>query len=411
MTSKLTTISLPDICELVTDGTHDSPKIQSFGVPFIKGKHISSRRIDFENCDYITQEDHCKCIKRVKPKTNDVLFSNIGSVGDAARVTEEVDFSIKNVALFRPDQKKVDPFYFYYLVISPYFRGHFLNVRSGSAQPFISLESFRSLKFKCLEDKATQHKVGSILSAYDDLIENNRRRIQLLEEAARLLYKEWFVHLRFPGHDHVKITDGVPEGWDRLTIGNLATVFRGKSYKSSELREVGGRDFVNLKCIQRYGGFRSSGIKRFEGEHKDHHRVNGGDIVMAVTDMTRDAMIIAQAGRVPSSIGEGAIYSMDLVKIVPHPHIEPSWLYLLFRHSDFPFAVREHASGTNVLHLKPKYIEDRNTLVPPASLRRAFAEISDPILEEIDILESQILALARARDLLLPRLMNGEMVV
>jgi type I restriction enzyme S subunit len=123
MSTATTKVSLPEICELVTDGTHDSPKLQPSGVPFIKGKHISSGRIDFANCDYITEQDHLKCIRRVKPQTNDVLFSNIGSVGDAAHVSDDTEFSIKNVALFRPNPEKVDPLFFYYLVISPYFRG------------------------------------------------------------------------------------------------------------------------------------------------------------------------------------------------------------------------------------------------------------------------------------------------
>src|SRR5439155_14067352 len=203
------TAGLLSICSLVTDGTHDSPKLQSSGIPFIKGKHISAGRIDFENCDFLAEEDHAKCVKRVKPQIDDVLFANIGSVGDVARVTDEREFSIKNMALFRPDPSKVDPTYFYYLVVSPPFRGVFLNARSGAAQPFISLEAFRSHRFPFNPDKAQQHKIGAILSAYDDLIENNRRRMALFEEAARQLYREWFVRLRFPGHEHTRIVNGV----------------------------------------------------------------------------------------------------------------------------------------------------------------------------------------------------------
>ena len=106
-------------------------------------------------------------------------------------------------------------------------------------------------------------KIVDIASSYDDLIENNRRRILLLEEAARLLYREWFVHFRFPGHEHVKIIDGLPEGWSRYPVSDLADVFRGKSYRSSELVDSDGQPFINLKCVDRYGGFRISGLKRF----------------------------------------------------------------------------------------------------------------------------------------------------
>jgi type I restriction enzyme, S subunit len=232
MNAGMAKATLPEICELVTDGTHDSPKLQLSGVPFIKGKHISSGRIDFSNCDYISEEDHQKCIRRVEPQKNDVLFSNIGSVGDAARVTDDAEFSIKNVALFRPNPNRVDAIYFYYLVVSPFFRGHFLNVRSGSAQPFISLENFRSLRFPYLADRHVQERIGQILCTYDDLIENNRRRIELLEEAARLLYEEWFVRLRFPGHEHVKTVNGLPGAWERKPLGKIAKLNYGKGLKA-----------------------------------------------------------------------------------------------------------------------------------------------------------------------------------
>ena len=104
------------LCGLITDGTHDSPKLQTSGIPFIKGKHISSGEIDFNNCDHITEQDHIKCIQRVKPQKYDVLLANIGSVGDVALVKDDREFSIKNVALLRPNEHKISQLYFYYLV-------------------------------------------------------------------------------------------------------------------------------------------------------------------------------------------------------------------------------------------------------------------------------------------------------
>ncbi len=256
-----------------------------------------------------------------------------------------------------------------------------------------------------------QVEIVSFLSDYDNLIENNRRRIALLEEAARLLYREWFVHFRFPGHEYVKITDGLPEGWERRSVSSLADVFRGKSYRSSELVESDGQPFINLKCIERFGGFRISGLKWFRGEHKEHHLVVPGDVVIAVTDMTRDAMIVAQAARVPRTVGENAIYSMDLVKAVPRKGFQPEWFYGMLRFSKFSAAVREEATGATVLHLKPKHIEKWETVVPPTVLRDLFSEQFGAILKQADNLELQNLNCAQARDLLLPRLMNGEIAV
>ncbi|MBU3665644.1 MAG: restriction endonuclease subunit S, partial [Chthoniobacterales bacterium] len=198
---------MEELCELVTDGTHDSPKLQKDGVPFIKGKNISGGTVDFSTCDFITQQDHEEACKRVKPRRGDILFSNIGSVGDTALVKDDREFSIKNVALFRPNSHKVEGSYFYYVVLSPEFRSNVINVRSGAAQPFISLANLRAFEVSYIEDFNTQRRVSGILSAYDELIENSQRRIRILETMARSLYQEWFVNFRFPEHEkHPRVT-------------------------------------------------------------------------------------------------------------------------------------------------------------------------------------------------------------
>jgi len=385
------------------------------GIPVIRGVNLNGGRyLDHSKFVYVSYEKMRKDLSSNLARPGDVVFTQRGTLGQISIID---DNSLYSEYVISQSQMKLTVnqhlanrhFIFYYFSTDEAIE-KLKSYTSSSGVPHINLTVLRNFKIP-LPPIHVQDSIVQLLSTYDDLIENNRRRIQLLEQAARLLYKEWFVHFRFPGHEHVTITDGVPEAWQPTSISKLATVYRGKSYKSSELRDEGGHDFVNLKCIQRFGGFRSSGIKRFEGEHKEHHRVFSGDIVMAVTDMTRDAMIVAQAGRIPRAIGERAIYSMDLVKIVPEPEIAPNWLYLLFRHSEFSFVVREHATGTNVLHLKPKYIENWRAPLPPTTLRRTFAEVVDPILAQVDLLESQNSALAKARDLLLPRLMTGEIQV
>lgn len=282
---------------------------------------------------------------------------------------------------------------------------------SGAAIPYITKPYITDFQFFIPDSPSDQQSIAAILSAYDDLIDNNRRRIGLLEDAARQFYKEWFARLRFPGHEHVKVVDGVPEGWERISFSEMADVLRGRSYTTAELRDEGGRAFVNLKCINRFGGFRDSGIKGIEGAFRDKHMVSPGDIVMAVTDMTRDAMIVAQSGRISKTIEADAIFSMDLVKIVPKAEIQRDWLYSLLRFSRFAFDVREHANGTNVLHLKPKHIEEWRGVLPSERVRGWFVDVVQPIFDQIDNLQVQSRNAAKARDLLLPRLMSGSLPV
>lgn len=322
----------------------------------------------------------------------------------------------KRPCAFNQDLKAVEcgpsilPDFLYYSLFAQ--RDHIRGQAGEASHGTKKLESrvVESIRVR-LPSLVVQRKVVAIASAYDDLIENNRRRIELLEEAARLLYREWFVDLRFPGHEHVNIVDGVPDGWERRPVSELAHIYRGKSYSSAELVDSDGQPFVNLKCIDRFGGFRLSGLKGFKGEHKEHHRLVPGDIVVAVTDMTREAMIVAQAARVPRGVGESAIYSMDLVKAAPRDGIDPAWLYGLFRYSSFSMEVRERATGATVLHLQPKHIENWQALVPTATLRGLYSEQYGSLLAQIDVLEVHCGKLAQARDLLLPRLMNGEIAV
>jgi type I restriction enzyme S subunit len=194
-------------------------------------------------------------------------------------------------------------------------------------------------------------------------------------------------------------------------IGEKTTLVRGKSYKSSELIESGGKPFVNLKCVARHGGFRLDGLKRFSGPHRNDQVVVPGDIVIAVTDMTRERHIVAHPARVPAAMGEEAVLSMDTVKLIPNETVDSSWFYYFLRFSDFSKEVREQATGTNVLHLKPKQITDYVAVFPLRLLQEQFGENARGFLDQQDNLIIQNERLAQARDLLLPRLMNGEVTV
>ncbi len=260
-----------------------------------------------------------------------------------------------------------------------------------------------------------QQKIAAILSAYDDLIENNLRRIKILEEMAQNLYREWFVKFRFPAHQQSRFVDSplgpIPEAWVVSKISDVAKVHRGRSYKSTELTEEGGRPFVNLKCIDRDGGFRASGLKRYTGVFKDIQTVRPGDIVMAVTDMTQERRIVARAARVSHLDTDLGVISMDLVKIVSRGDLAEPYLYAMFRWSGFADEVKQHANGANVLHLLPERIEEYEFACPPREIADRFSEAVSPIFGLCESLEQKNAALRQTRDLLLPKLISGELDV
>jgi len=291
---------------------------------------------------------------------------------------------------------------------------HFYNSAYGAAIQNINTDILRETEIP-YPPLPTQHKIAAILSAYDDLIENNTRRIKILEEMAQMIYREWFVNFRFPGHEKVKMVKTklgqVPEGWETAKLGDVATFHRGRSYRTPDLAEEGGLSFLNLKCIERGGGFRHNVIKRYIGAYKPEQIAKTGDLIVAVTDMTQERRLVAHAARV-HLLGENmAVMSMDLVRVEPKQDIPKDYLHGMLRFSNFGDEVSQHANGVNVLHLNPAQIEAFQFVLPPSILRNQYAEFCGDAYLQIDALHAKNANLRRTRDLLLPKLISGEVEV
>jgi type I restriction enzyme S subunit len=371
----------------------------------IKGKDINTGRIDFDSCDYITEEDHEKCIRRAKPQLNDVLLANIGaSIGDCARVTGDIEFSIKNVALLRPDPEAVDPSYFYHLVKGQQFQGRLLNLRLGAAQPYVSLENLRGLAVDVVESHDSQRKIGEIADSYDDLIENNRRRIQLLEQAARLLYKEWFVHLRFPGYEHATITNGVPDGWERKSLGDIADFRLGKMLDQNKNRGDLMPYLANLNV--RWGSFDFADLRemRFEQHEIEEFALKYGDIVMCEGGEPGRCAIWKEA--MPGMMIQKAIH-----RIRPHKPLDYRFLYHSLFHKGQTGRLAMLFTGATIKHLPREKLAKVEVEIPSAGLMNLFVQQVGPIERQIAVLQAASRLASEARDLLLPRLMNGEIPI
>jgi type I restriction enzyme S subunit len=226
-------------------------------------------------------------------------------------------------------------------------------------------------------DVSEQKRIASTLSAYDDLIENNRRRIQLLEQSARLLYKEWFVHLRFPGHEHVRIVDGVPEGWEKKCIGEVAPLKYGKALKKDD-RAPG--------AFPVYG---SSGIV---GSHNKALVVG-------------PAIVVGRKGNVGSVYWiKDDFHPIDTVYYIESVHCS-IYLYYALLHMKFI------NTDVAVPGLNRDYAHSRELLIPKNCIFNLFEDTAVVIHDQIDQLTKYNESLGRARDFLLPRLMNGEVTI
>ena len=213
-------VTLKEVTEYITDGDHQPAPKSANGVLFIKIKDIVNNQISFLNALFVPQEYYDKLPFNRKAKQGDVLYTVVGSYGIPVLVgTSELFCFERNIALLHPNDS-IDSRFLFYSMKNPLFFEQANAIANGSAQKLIPLSKLASMEL-LLPDIETQRRIASILSAYDDLIENNQKQIKLLEEAAQRLYKEWFVDLRFPGWEDTEIVDGVPVGWKEGVIGDI----------------------------------------------------------------------------------------------------------------------------------------------------------------------------------------------
>jgi len=385
--------------------------------PYIRARDFCDGKVIFSDPVYINQETFEK-IKKYTVVKNDICITivgvNIGDVGiipywlNGANLTEN---AVKIINL-----RGVIPTFLRYSLINPLIKTQMQNLAAGAAQSKLGIYKVKEIEIE-LPEISLQEKIAKILSNYDDLIENNTKRIDFLEKIAKLIYEEWFVKFKFPGHEKVKFVDSelgkIPEGWEVKSVEDIASIQRGVSYKSSELAEEGSIPFVNLKCMLPggNGGFRSSGLKRYNGKYKESQELKTGDIVMGITEMTQKREIIARPARIPEMNEEKITFSMDLVKVIPKQEVTEDYLYSFLKYSSFGIEVKEFANGVNVLHLNPKHITDYKFILPSKKIRDQFINLISKLFVLNDNLELKNQNLSKTRDLLLPRLITDKVDV
>ncbi|MEP7337978.1 MAG: restriction endonuclease subunit S [Acidobacteriota bacterium] len=275
---------------------------------------------------------------------------------------------------------------------------------SGSAIPSTKREDFYSIPVR-VPSKPSQLKIASILSAYDDLIENNLKRIALLEESARLLYREWFVWLRFPGYEHTRIVDGVPEGWERKT---LAEVCESVSYgytASAQSEEVGPKFLRITDIVPQLIDWSSVPNCEIPDDKKKQYLLKDGDIVIARTGAT-----VGYAKRLHKRHPE-AVFASYLIRLRLKPEVDDLLVGTYVESDDYKNFVKAHVGGAAQPNANAKVLSSARLLMPPPTLQGLFRENVEAIQDQKEVLMIQNQKLKQARDLLLPRLMNGEIEV
>ena len=383
MASEWKTMPIKDLYEGLYDGPHATPKLSDSGPVFLGIKNVTDDgRLDLTEIRHIAEDDYAAWTRRVQPRENDLVFTYEATLNRYAIVPAGFRGCLgRRMALIRTDPQKVDVrFLLYYFFTAEWRAVIRRNMLTGATVDRIPLTTFPDFPVR-VPTLPIQRRIAGILSAYDELIENSQRRIRILETMARALYREWFVHFRFPGHESVPRVPSplgeIPEGWEMRRLGEILELNYGKALKKED-RHDGP-----------YPVYGSSGIV---GTH-DASLVKGPGI------------IVGRKGNVGS-----VFWCDDDFFVIDTAYFVTSALPLRFLFYVLP-TLNFINSDAAVPGLSRHQAYSLELPVPPADLLAKFCDVADSIERHAIKLQRQIKTLRRTRDLLLPRLLSGQIAV
>ena len=396
---------------LVGDGAHASLKRQSMGVLYLTSKNIKDGRLDLSKVDYISQTDFAKHFRNDSkavtiPSRDDVVFGIIGSIGEPYLVRRTDQFGISSsVAILRPNPDIITSEYLFQWVKSNLFQDALYGIKGGVAQGYVSLEMIRSLPLNYPPISA-QRKIAAVLSAYDDLIENNTRRIQVLEEMAQAIYREWFVNFRFPDHENVKIVESelglIPEGWKVTGVYEAVEV-----NPTTRTPKDTTKPFVTMQNLSN-NSMLINGFEYRIGNSGSKFR-DGDTLFARITPCLENG----KTGYVQflASDDAVAIGSTEFI-VLRSKTLCPEFVYLMARSDGFrDNAIKSMTGASGRQRVQEACFKEYLLAHPQEPLLSKFRSAVAPMFRQVQILAQKNENLRQTRDLLLPKLVSGEVDV
>ena len=364
-------------------------------------------------CEASTLPD-VKKLPKYEPK--DILLSNIRPYFKKIWYADKVGGCSNDVLVVKA-KENIDSQFLYYVLSDNNFFNYSTVTSKGTKMPRGSKHAIMKYLVPNI-DKPTQLKIADILSAYDDLIENNNKRIKLLEQMAENLYDEWFVRFRFPDYETVEFENGLPVGWERTSFEKIASFQNGYAFKSEELlgsSEDDTYEVLKQGHIMRGGGFKAEGTKSWYPKSKcadlNKFILHKNDILMAMTDMKDNVAILGNTALLPHDNRYILNQRVGLLRPTNYRKVGFAYIYLLTNSYDFVNDLRSRANRGVQVNLSAAQIRASATVVPSEEINKKFEQIVNPIFEEVFNIINQNENLIKQRDLLLPRLMSGKLEV
>jgi type I restriction enzyme S subunit len=405
---------------VVGDGTHSKIPRQDSGVLYLTCRNFKDGRTDLSKVYYISETDYAKHFlgggkALATPEPGDLVFSIIGTIGEPYLVRESDRWGISSsVAIVRPDRTVLDPQFLLYWFKGPVFQAALRGVSGGVAQGYVSLEMIRSLPVR-VPLLPEQRRIAGILSAYDDLIENCERRIRVLDEMARTLYREWFVLFRYPGYENTQLVDSplgrIPKGWTVAPLSSLTTKIGSGATPRGGKEAYRSEGVALIRSLNIYDDrFEFDDLAFIDDEQArqlDNVIVEPFDVLLNITgaSVARCAMVPSYV--LPARVNQHvAIVRADRLRIDPHLLLD---------------AINSNARKAHLLALAQggatrealtkETISKFEIVVPPKELVGRYGDLAATSSVEREGLRRRAENLRKTRDLLLPRLLSGQLSV
>jgi type I restriction enzyme S subunit len=422
---------LDSLCDGVFDCPHTTPQLTESGPFVVRSQDIRTGVFRLDQAGRVSEETYRERIERAEPRLGDLFFSREGTYfGIAAEMPQEARVCLgQRMVLIRPKHFELNSRFLRYWLNSPLMAAHIASFKDGSVAERLNMPTIRGLPVP-RTNLERQTQIAAVLGALDDKIELNQRMNETLEAMARAIFKDWFVDFGptrakqdgrapyltpeiwslFP--DRID-DEGKPRGWSLSRFGEFFRLERGLSYKGEYLTQD-GVPMVNLGCFQGGGRFDVSKIKPYSGEFRPRHRIRQGDLVIANTDVTQNRVVLGSPHVMSSDEGVELIFTHHVYAARPLNLDARRWTWFFYFHllqPEFRERAEGFATGTTVLFLPNDAAELCTFVIPTEALNAAILAIFEPLLQAQTTNGRQNRTLGEIRNLLLPKLMSGEIRV
>lgn len=378
-------MKLHEVCELIVDCPHSTAKDEGNGYALIRTPNIGRGRLELKGVHRVSKDIYDLRNMRAIPQTDDLILAREAPVGNVAKILEGQKVCLgQRTVLIRPDKSKVSPDFLTYYLLAPEQQHNLTSYANGATVAHLNMGNIRNLAIN-LPTRQVQDRIASILSAYDDMIDNCKRQIALLEEAAQRLYREWFVDMRFPGHETTHFdTNGLPEGWKNGKISLLGNFSRGKNMLTKD-SHGGGVPVIA-------GGLTPSCF---------HDEANTSSPVITVSGSGANAGYAA--------LFTSPVWASDCSFLDANTSKDLFYIYCFIKNN--PNILLSKQRGSAQPHVYAHDINETPIIIPNSDIRKAFSNIISQYFYKIGFLKKTIYDSLRVKNLLLPRLISSQIEI